>query len=492
LVNRAKRERAASADANKKRDGETKAEGRETNRFSIAEHDRRTNKLASYEDKLMAFCVELYDAFVRLDPRSDPSVLSSSERAVAKEEEEEKDERRDSEARHLEEALEHLVSASKLAALRTAVPAKKDGDDDVESDSFPETGRETNLIKLRDDVRKTAAKTSSCCREISRTCKAANAAVKKVASFLDDWERWKVQYASELRIGYDPTLCGGMTKPTMEVLSAQSDSSKLRLCVSRRLSKRKKELAEKLKVEKATRIDGRSPSSTTIELLETVGFAMELSRNEMEEAFCDCADAAVLDEDGMGGSGDYATVSAGLRDQHRRNLERLLSKGFGNGRKEREDNDKNGASRSVRRPPSLSSVRSPFVPPLPSLPPPSKMPDLANWIPPAEEKEDFEAPVLPPLPLEASAAVSPRTNGNDDEDDAGDRYGSHQKREREKENDDDDDDGDAALLSAAFGATRRPSSKASVEWNCYDAPLQEVAWASKTTVRSSSSSTNGK
>lgn len=62
--------------------------------------------------------------------------------------------------------------------------------------------------------------------KVLQNCKEIKKCILEFEKEREHWEIWKMQYASEIRTNYDPTLGGGVSKPTLEILSIQSTLSK--------------------------------------------------------------------------------------------------------------------------------------------------------------------------------------------------------------------------------------------------------------------------
>jgi hypothetical protein len=152
-----------------------------------------------------------------------------------------------------------------------------------------------NMLKYLNQINSNHNKATKICRE-------SIACIQNIDDAFKEWELWKVMYVSQLRIQYDPTLCGGISKPTLDTLCAQSNASKLRLDVQQGLleervliMKRLDELKSVTRPVTTSATTKRRGSITdkvkqlklTNKALELTDIVLELSRDELESNYLD-------------------------------------------------------------------------------------------------------------------------------------------------------------------------------------------------------------
>ena len=292
FLNAAKRDGISRKKTEKHYRQEVKVDNRDDERFGIKEHDRKMTKIKTYERDLMGFCVLAQSLCANegapLTKRSEkanchhnnhsepgPNTMGLSCHSAG----------RSLYEKHLCAALHHIREAAHLKTFDVGVLREETNN---QTDTMGKVG--SYCKALESQLIKTTAKYNG----LNASCRKAVDTVTKVRTFMDEWERWKVQYVSELRIQYDPTLCGGVSKPTLDVLSAQSGASKLRLSAIKSLSQQKADVINKMKslspstmsnLHQQGKEQNLEECQLANQLLQCVGSSTELSRNETESHF---------------------------------------------------------------------------------------------------------------------------------------------------------------------------------------------------------------
>jgi hypothetical protein len=492
-----------------------KREAREEDRFGVTEHVRKTAKLTGYEKDLMSFCVEAYELCV--DEEGDLEgvedfFFEAKDEATATATEGGHVVRRGRSPyeSHLMEALNHIREAYEwkggersgiaptaiLEREEVALPSKREGKKPPNSESSRDRANYLDRVykRLNAHLSGIGAK----CVAAGKLCKKTSSTLDEVRGFLEDWEAWKVHYVSEIRVQFDPVFCGGMTKPTMETLSAQSTASKERLKAARELATQKAALLRELEALESRNggdDDGNERGEKSLRkarldnaLLENVGSSMALSRQRLEHDFLDVLDRATLDRGGAdrrsGASGtlrrdgrDRSLTSAHLRLHHQNDAEKWATiNGPSSG-----VNDDAAVATSSPPPSKKESRRS-------SVSTDTNMPDLSSFkFPTAVDRGESDRREKPPEAEESErTARSPRPEEVP-------LFGKNAHRLSGKETETSSSASSLSVpgkkntatvtLGRAFASN--PVSEVRVDWkaNVYDVPLERANWASKTTVR---------
>lgn len=289
----------------------------EKNVFTINETEKIPNKLKEYENTLCSYCVNLYnlcsnDTIKLSNELPEISYPPTTDTATTTTTTTNRDAHptlgKTLRERHLAEALYHLEQA---LAIDVNV-GEHSGDDlgDVKETKKMYRSLQQTSSKILDHL-STVTKAHV---EANKVCKKSVSVFKKLSELMSDWDRWKIQYMSELRIHYDPTLCGGISKPTLDVFSAQSNASKMRLGVVERLASKRDELLKELQEvdQQLSSTTQTSPMVTdtditaadeanvsklmkrktkvTKDLLEVTASSMEILRSEREVHYLDTRD----------------------------------------------------------------------------------------------------------------------------------------------------------------------------------------------------------
>lgn len=222
--------------------------------FNVHESSNISIQLSKFEKILSAYCLDIYNIC------SAGSNILLNHPTVDKL-------GRNIPEHHLAKALYHLEKVVSTTADNTTSSLK-----DIQDKSS----------KILEHLRKISNQHD----EAHKICKKVITTMQRMRKVMDEWDRWRIQYISELRINYDPTLCGGISKPLLDVFSAQSNASKYRLGIMNKMNEKKEEILNEIKDIQEELKEGNNEK----ELLELSSNVLELSRNEIELAHLDIQD----------------------------------------------------------------------------------------------------------------------------------------------------------------------------------------------------------
>ncbi len=175
------------------------------------------------------------------------------------------------EAGHLRSAARHLLAAKRAAERRERKKRRE-----------PETD---SLVEGLERAAAAFDSWSARYAEASKAYKEASGVRARLAADLAEWDAFKMDFTAAWMIASDPTFCGGISKPTLEIFVAQSTSAK-----------RRGEALSKLRAEEA-----KSTTTTTTISPTTIEKKLRTAREEKERRFRAAELLFCADEDASGG-----------------------------------------------------------------------------------------------------------------------------------------------------------------------------------------------